>query len=117
MHTPRLPGAALAAALVATAAAARPAAAQMLALPVVQVPFQGRPLAIAVDAGGGGDGLRTLGAAVALRRGGSRLTGTLGAVIGMDGFGESAPAAALLRRYGFDAESVLGHARALLQAA
>ncbi|HRP24941.1 transketolase [Thauera sp.] len=45
------------------------------------------------------------------------LAGVRGAVIGMDGFGESAPAAALLRRYGFDAESVLGHARALLQAA
>ncbi|MFU2485823.1 transketolase [Thauera sp. WH-1] len=45
------------------------------------------------------------------------LAGVRGAVIGMDGFGESAPAAALLRRYGFEAESVLAHARALLQAA
>ena len=44
------------------------------------------------------------------------LAGVRGAVIGLDGFGESAPAAALLRRYGFDAQSVLAHARALLQA-
>ena len=43
------------------------------------------------------------------------LAGVRGTVVGMDGFGESAPAAALLQRYGFHTEAVLAQARSLLQ--
>jgi transketolase len=43
------------------------------------------------------------------------LAGVRGAVIGMDRFGESAPAAALMERYGFTPSAVLAQARALLQ--
>lgn len=59
-------------------AVARPAAAQLLAVPAAQTPFGGRPLAVAANAGLGGDGLRTYGAALGLRRGGSRLAGSAG---------------------------------------
>jgi transketolase len=44
-----------------------------------------------------------------------RWVGEGGAVVGIDGFGASAPAEALAERYGFTVEAVVGRARILLQ--
>jgi hypothetical protein len=74
---PRRPAAAAPLALAAALTAA-PAGAQLLGLPVAQSPFGGRPFAVAANAGGGGDGLRTYGLALGLRKGDSRLTGAAG---------------------------------------
>jgi hypothetical protein len=60
-------------------AGARAGCAQVLGLPVVQSPFPGRPVAVAVDGGTGGDGVRVAGLALAARRPGGRLVATLGA--------------------------------------
>ena len=43
-----------------------------------------------------------------------RFTGLRGRVVGMRGFGESAPAEALFRHFGFTVDNVLEQARALL---
>lgn len=81
---------ALAAPIAAVVADARPARAQMMGLPVVQSPFAGRAFALALDAGGGGDGLRTLGGALAVRKAASRITGALG-VGAVQGFAKGRP--------------------------
>jgi hypothetical protein len=52
--------------------------AQVLGLPVAQSPFGGRPLAVAVDGGVGGDKVRVGGLAIAARRPAGRLVATLG---------------------------------------
>ncbi|MBS0554569.1 MAG: transketolase, partial [Proteobacteria bacterium] len=44
------------------------------------------------------------------------LAGVRGAVVGIDRFGESAPAGDLLRKFGFTVDAVLERARALLSA-
>ena len=44
------------------------------------------------------------------------LAGVRGAVVGIDRFGESAPAGDLLRQFGFTVDAVLQRARALLSA-
>jgi transketolase len=44
-----------------------------------------------------------------------RYTGDGGDILGMDGFGASAPGGALLREFGFTVENVTGRALALLQ--
>lgn len=77
--------------VLATVLAAAPAArAQMLGLPVVQTPFGGRAFALALDAGGGGNGIGTAGLAVAARNGGSRIVGTLG-IGALRGFANTRP--------------------------
>lgn len=62
----------------ACASVAQPARAQLLALPAAQTPFGGRPLAVALDVGAGGDGLRTAGVALGLRNAATRLALTAG---------------------------------------
>ncbi len=49
-------------------------------------------------------------------QGWDRYVGTAGAMLGVERFGASAPAAALLREYGFTTENVVEHAKALLTA-
>jgi hypothetical protein len=54
------------------------AGAQVLGLPVVQSPFPGRPLAVALDGGTASDGVRVAGLAIAAHRPAGRLVASLG---------------------------------------
>ena len=50
-----------------------------------------------------------------VRQGWDRYIGTVGAMIGVDRFGASAPAEVLLEKYGFTVDNVVARARELLR--